>query len=191
MFNHLPESLLLASILAEQCMRHQEGLPVRMTGQRPPETYPITIKPKTASHMAELFLILLLSAQVPFSNSLLLCQHISPQTILFQLLDNSPLLGPWRRSPFPTIGNHEGTIFFLLRLTSQSLRVLQDQLTCRQAQSSSCNWDRFVPGLPDMANLSECPNQVRNKRLFLTPSTSPLFSTPPILSYFFLCPSPR
>ena len=34
---YLPESFSLASILAEQCMSHQEGLWVRMIGQRKPE----------------------------------------------------------------------------------------------------------------------------------------------------------
>ena len=53
--NHLPESFLLESILDEQCMHHQEGLWVRMIGQRQPETKPIIIKPKTASYMAEQF----------------------------------------------------------------------------------------------------------------------------------------
>ena len=52
---HLPESFSLASILAEQCLSHQEGLWVRMIGQRPMESNPITIKPKTGSHVAEQF----------------------------------------------------------------------------------------------------------------------------------------
>ena len=41
----------LASILAEQGMHHQEGL--RMNDQDNTETYPFTIKPVTASHVAE------------------------------------------------------------------------------------------------------------------------------------------
>ena len=52
---HFPESLSLASILAERCVHHQEGRGLRMIGQRPPRNYPITIKPKTASHAAQRF----------------------------------------------------------------------------------------------------------------------------------------
>ena len=52
---HFPESLSLASILAEQCVCHQERLWIRMIGQSHPETNPITIKRKTASRAAEEF----------------------------------------------------------------------------------------------------------------------------------------
>ena len=45
----------IASILAEQCLRHQEGPWVRMTGQDNPETNPITPKPETVDHKAEQF----------------------------------------------------------------------------------------------------------------------------------------
>ena len=48
MSNHLPESFLLASILAEQGMRHQEGLWVRKLAKDNLESNAITIKPETA-----------------------------------------------------------------------------------------------------------------------------------------------
>ena len=69
-----------------------------------PETNPITIKPKTASHVAEQ------SSWVPLPScspprhpfpikSLTLSAHVSPQTIHLRVLDKSPL-GPWQGSPF-------------------------------------------------------------------------------------------
>ena len=68
------------------------------------EANPITIKPKTASHVAEQ------SSWVPspscsppghlFSiRSLGLSAHVSPWTIHFQVLDKSPLSGPGRGPP--------------------------------------------------------------------------------------------
>ena len=50
---HLPESFLLASISAEQCVCHQEGPWVKWLARENLETNPITIKPETSSHMAE------------------------------------------------------------------------------------------------------------------------------------------
>ena len=66
-----------------------------------PETNPITIKPKTASHVAELFswvpLSYCSSSGCPFPvKSLALSAHVSPQTIHFWVLDNSPVSGPGR-----------------------------------------------------------------------------------------------
>ena len=71
------------------------------------ETNPITIKPKTASHTAEMF------SWVPFPycslpgspftiKSLALSAHVSPWTIHFRVLDKSPLLGTGR-GPLPAI----------------------------------------------------------------------------------------
>ena len=99
-----PESLLLTSTLAEQCMRHQERLWIRMIGQRPPGKYPITIKTKTASHAAEQFswvpLLYCFPPRCPFSiKYLAFSAHVSPHTIHFQVLDKSPVLGPGRGPP--------------------------------------------------------------------------------------------
>ena len=65
------------------------------------ETNPITIKSKTASHVAELF------SWVPFPycsppgrpfpiKPLALSAHVSPRTIHFRVLDKSPVSGPGR-----------------------------------------------------------------------------------------------
>ena len=100
---HFPESLSLASILAERCVHHQERLWIRMIGQSP-ETNPITIKPETASHMAEQFSWVPLPycspPGCPFPiKSLALSAHVSPQTIHFRVLDKSPVSGPGRGPP--------------------------------------------------------------------------------------------
>ena len=68
------------------------------------ETNPITIKPETASHVAEQFSWVPLphcsQPGCPFPvKSLPLSAHVSPQTIHFQELDKSPLLGPGRAPP--------------------------------------------------------------------------------------------
>ena len=62
------------------------------------ETNPITIKPETASHVAELFSWVPLPycspPGCPFPiKSLALPAHVSPQTIHFQVLDKSPVSG--------------------------------------------------------------------------------------------------
>ena len=101
MTNH-PGSLALEPILAERCMYHQEGPWARpSTGWDNPETNPIPIKTKAASHVPE---------QVswipsPYCSpprrtypikSLALSAGVSPQTIHFQVLDKSPFSGPGR-----------------------------------------------------------------------------------------------
>ena len=68
------------------------------------ETNPITIKPETASHVAELFSWVPLPycspPGCPFPiKSLALPAHVSPQTIHFQVLDKSPVSGPGRGPP--------------------------------------------------------------------------------------------
>ena len=87
---HLPESSSLASILAEQGMRHQEEL-LSQNDQLKiinPEINPITIKPETVSHVAEQFSWVPLPCcsppRCPFTiKSLALSAHVSPQTIHF------------------------------------------------------------------------------------------------------------
>ena len=63
------------------------------------ETNPITIKPETASHVTELFFCVPLSycspSGYPFPiKSLALSAHVSPRTVHFRVLDNSPVSGP-------------------------------------------------------------------------------------------------
>ena len=68
------------------------------------ETNPITIKPETASHLAEQFSWIPLPycspPRHPFPiKSLALSAHVSPQTIHFRVLDKSSLSGPGRGLP--------------------------------------------------------------------------------------------
>ena len=70
-----------------------------------PETNPITIKPTTASHVAEQSSWVLLPTcsppGCPFPiKSLALSARVSPRTIHFRVLDKSPLSGPGRGPPF-------------------------------------------------------------------------------------------
>ena len=69
-----------------------------------PETHHITLKPKTVSHMAQVF------SWVPFPycsppgcpfpiKSLALSAHMSPRTIHFWVLDKNPVSGPGRGPP--------------------------------------------------------------------------------------------
>ena len=94
-------------------MCHQEGLlsqngwpkKKKILAKDNPETNPITIKPETASHKPHGTtvllgsLTLLISAPVCFSNSLLLCQHTSPQTILSQVFKQESTLGALQGDP--------------------------------------------------------------------------------------------
>ena len=66
-----------------------------------PETNPVTIKPETASHAAELFSWVPLPYCSPPGcplpiKSLALSADVSPRTIHFQVLDKSPVSGPGR-----------------------------------------------------------------------------------------------
>ena len=118
---YFPESLSLASILAERCVHHQERLWIRMIGQSP-ETNPITIKPNTASHMAELFSWVLLPycspPGCPFPiKSLALSAHVSPQTIHFRVLDKSPVSGPGRGPPSSNSHRNQTKVNKMMRIT--------------------------------------------------------------------------
>ena len=68
------------------------------------ETNPITMKPKTARHVAEQCSWVLFpycsQPRHPFPiKSLALSEHVSPQTTHFLLLDKSPVSGPGRGPP--------------------------------------------------------------------------------------------
>ena len=83
-----------------------------------PETNPIVIKPKTASHTAEQFSWVPLPycspPGWPFAiKSLALSAHVSPQTIHFWVLDKSPLLGPGRGPPSCNSVTHEIPLYYL------------------------------------------------------------------------------
>ena len=86
-------------------MHHQEGPRVKMTAKDKPETYLITIKPKTVGLVAEQFSRVLLPSCSPPRRpspvtSLALSVWVSPWTINFQVLDKSPLSG-LGRGPLP------------------------------------------------------------------------------------------
>ena len=83
------------------------------------ETNPITIKPETVSHVAELFSWVPLPYCSPPGHpfpikSLALSAHVSPWTIHFRVLDKSPVLGPGRAL---LSCNNSTKIFFLGRNT--------------------------------------------------------------------------
>ena len=96
--------LLVASILAEQCVCHQEGLCVRVIGQRQPRNFSFHHKIRDCESRGRAVLLgsltLPVSAQAPFAiKSLVLSASVSPQTIHFRVLDKNPLLGPGRGPP--------------------------------------------------------------------------------------------
>ena len=100
---HLPESSLASIWVNKVCISWKDSESGWLVKDNP-ETNPITIKPGTASHTAELFSWVPLPygspSRVPFPNkSLALSAHVSPQTIHFWVLDKSPVLGPGRGPP--------------------------------------------------------------------------------------------
>ena len=98
-----PPRILLAGIHLGWAMWwvcHQEGLWESLAKDNP-ETNPITIKPKTASHVTELFSWVPLPycspPGCPFPiKSLALSARVSPWTIHFRVLNKSPSSGPGR-----------------------------------------------------------------------------------------------
>ena len=142
-----------------------------------PETNPITIKPETASHVAEQFTWVLLPCCClpgrPFPiKSLAL--SVSPRTIHFWVLDESPLLGPRRDPPSCNKWWLWQGLFFTMTdiLTTRGTQgpacLLRDQ-TQRPQLGPFCPWSP-----PDADNWPECPDWVRNKRFYwpLSPSLS-------------------
>ena len=99
--DHLPEAFSLASILAEWCHlgTTRKDSESEWLAKDNPETNPTTIKPKTVSHVAELFSWFPLPC-CPFPiKSPALSAHESPWTIHFWVLDKSPVSGPGRGPP--------------------------------------------------------------------------------------------
>ena len=98
---NLPENFALESILAEKCTHHQEGPwvrpnmgPARWLARDNPETNPITIKPETASHVAEQFSWVPLPRCSPLGHPFpikffALSARVPPWTIHFRVLDKS------------------------------------------------------------------------------------------------------
>jgi hypothetical protein len=82
-------------------MHHQEGSRVRMTGQRKLRSLPHHHKTQDCKPRALAVLLgslsLLLSTRAPLPNKVsCLAARVSPWTIHFRVLDNSPLLGTGR-----------------------------------------------------------------------------------------------
>ena len=106
-----PPRVLLAGIHLGWEMRAPPGRTLsQTTGQTRwlardnPETYPMTIKPETVSHVAEQFSWVHLPCCSPPGRpfpikSLALSARVSPRIIHFRVLDKNPLLGPGRESP--------------------------------------------------------------------------------------------
>ena len=95
--------LLHPSWLNKACTTRKDSESEQLAKDHP-ETTPITIKPKTASHVAEQFswvpLLYCSPPRCPFPiKSLALSAHVSPQTIHFWVLDKSPVSGPGRGPP--------------------------------------------------------------------------------------------
>ena len=107
------------------------------------ETNPITIKPKTSSHVAEQFSWVPLSycspprCPIPIE-SLALSAHVSPRTIHFWVLDKSPVSGPGRDPPSCNTSNeYSGLIFFMMDwlISLQSKGLLKESSPTPQFKS--------------------------------------------------------
>ena len=118
--------------------------------------------------------------------SLALSGHVSPQTIHFQLLGKSPVLGPGMGPP----SCNKWWLWWgssLLRLTSWPLGVLRGQLACQWTRPSGHNWDPFVPGLLLMWTTGQSAPTGKEQETLLTSLPLPLSFlslTIPILPYF-------
>ena len=100
--SHNP-SLWHPSLLNKACTTRKDSESEWLAKDNP-ETNPITVKPKTVSHVTEQF------SRVPFPycsppgclfpiKSLALSARVSPRTIHFRVLDKSPVSGPGRGPP--------------------------------------------------------------------------------------------
>ena len=162
-----------------------------------PETNSITIKPKTASHVAELFSWVPLPycppSGYPFPiKSLAWTARVSPWTIHFRVLDKSQVLGPERSPPS----------FNKWRLWWGLFFTATDILTTRGTQGPAClpmdqtQWLQlgpFVPGLLLMQTTGQSAPTGKEQETLLTSlpfplsflslslSILPCFSTPLVL----------
>ena len=155
---NLPESLVLESILAERYAWRLEGPWVRPnTGWAREvardnlETNPIPIKPETESHMAEQFFWVSLPwCSLPRHSfpikSFALSILVSPWTIHFQVLDNSPFSDPGRVSLPATLHpfskSHLHYIIQAWALSLQQLYLLNKILSTDvcEVHTSLINW---------------------------------------------------
>ena len=101
---HLPESLLLASILAERCVRHQERHWIRMIGQRPPGNQSHHHKTQDCEPRGRAVLLGSLTYSSPPGHtfpikSLALSACVSSDNS-FLSVRQEPSFRPWKGSPF-------------------------------------------------------------------------------------------
>ena len=122
---------------------------------------------------------------------------MSPQTILFPSVRQEPTLVALEGGPLPTTtGNHEGTPF-LLQLTSAALMRSDNHSGYSRTSSPANGPDRLAATGTCLSLVSSWCGRLsrvhwsgKEQEILLTTFISPLFSTPPILSYFFLSPGP-
>ena len=98
--SYQPPRILLPGIQPGWAM----SIPPEWLARDNPEPNPITIKPKTVSHVAEQFSCVPLPCcsppGCPFPiKSLALSARVSPRTIHFRVLDKRPLSGPGKDPP--------------------------------------------------------------------------------------------
>ena len=115
--------------LSDACATRKDPESEWLAGDNP-ETNPINHKTRDCEPCGRAVLLgpltLLLSTQVlPPRKSLLLCQHVSLQTIHFQVLDKSPLLVPGRGPPSYNILTHYMYHPFTKQAFMGSLNLLQ------------------------------------------------------------------
>ena len=152
------------------------------------ETNPITIKPETASHVAEQLSRVPLPYCSPLGcpfpiKSLALSAHVSPQTIYFRVLDKSPVSGPGRGLP----SCNKWRLWWdssSLRLTSWPLGVLRGQLAYQWTRPSGLNWDPLVPGLHLTRTTGQSAPTGKEQETLLTSLPFPLLN-PSYPSPFF------
>ena len=131
---------------------------------------PITIKPKTASHVAEQFWVPLPSCSLPGRpfpiKSLALSTYMSSQTIHFRVLDKSPVSSPGRGPLSCNKWRPWWGVFFaetdiLITRGTQGPACLPMDQTQHPQLGPICRWSP-----PDVDNWPECLDRVRNKRLY-------------------------
>jgi len=134
------------------------------------ETNPITIRPQTASHMAEQFSWVplpccsLLRCLLPIK-SLALSACVSSDNS-FLSVRQEPSFGPWKGSAFlQQVATLVGFFFaetdILTTRGTQGPACLPMDQTQRPQMGPFCPWSP-----PDVDNWPECPDRLRNKRLY-------------------------
>ena len=127
--DHFPESSLLASILTEQRWATRKDQELEWLARDNPESNPVTIKPKTVSHLAvQVSWIPLPSSSLPRHpfpiKSLAFSAPVSPQTIHFLVLDKSPLSGAGKGPPSCNRKRSDHPLLWCITLFAHPLGVV-------------------------------------------------------------------